>query len=335
MDAHAHLSAHTDSLRARPSELQAVSARRHGPVALGLDPVQRPDSNPADAQPGSAMRLPRPVAPEPQGNARRETTDQGARACSDVANTLRSVPRTTSHRSSHGDPCDQCFQSRSCLQAAMLREGSMDRRGVASAAIRLDKGQRLFTTGRALDRVYAVRAGSFKSVLRCADGRQQVLGFHIFGDMMGLDGFAAQLYLCDAVAMEASEACEIDARALESAARDHSMLRRRIQSLIAQSLLRTQHNLLVLGSMQGAERLAQFLWDLSERYQALGLSSREFALRMTRKDIGSYLGLYSETVSRLFTRLEHAGLIQMARRHRIRILDRIGLAALLSSSLRH
>ena len=276
-----------------------------------------------------------PIELELQKHVRLDTADQSTRAGSGVVSTLRSAPGTTSHRLNHGDPCDQCFQSRSCLQAAMLREGSMDRRGVARAAIRLGKGQRLFATGRTLDRVYAIRAGSFKSVLRCADGRQQVLGFHVSGDMVGLDGFAAQLYLCDTVAMEASEACEIDARALESAARDHSMLRRRIQSLIAQSMLRAQHNLLVLGSMQGAERLAHFLLDISERYQVLGLSSREFALRMTRKDIGSYLGLYSETVSRLFTRLEHAGLIQVTRRHRVQIIDRIGLAALLSSSAGH
>ncbi len=252
-----------------------------------------------------------------------------------VAGALRSIPVSSSPGLNHPNPCDQCFQSRSCLQAALLRDGSMDRGGMAKAAIRLSKGQRLFATGRSLDRVYAIRAGSFKSVLRCADGRQQVLGFHVSGDTVGLDGFAAQLYLCDAVATEASEACEIDARALESAARDHPILRRRIQSMIAQSMMRAQHNLLVLGSMQGTERLAYFLLDMSERYQALGLSSREFVLRMTRKDIGSYLGLYSETVSRLFSRLEQAGLIRMTRRHRIQIIDRAGLAALPSCPSAH
>jgi len=276
-----------------------------------------------------------PARQELQGRGMRDTEVKSLSASIGVVSELRSVPDATIHRVNHIDSCDQCFQSRSCLQAALLRDGSMDRRGVPGAAIRLSKGQRLFATGRTLDRVYAIRAGSFKSVLRCADGRQQVLGFHVSGDMMGLDGFAAQLYLCDAVAMEASEACEIDARALESAARDHSILRRRIQSLIAQSMMRAQQNLLVLGSMQGAERLAHFLLDLSERYQALGLSSREFALRMTRKDIGSYLGLYSETVSRLFARLERAGLIQMTRRHRVQISDRAGLAALLSSPSGH
>lgn len=239
------------------------------------------------------------------------------------------APRSLVHRMDESDSCTRCFQSRSCIQAGLLQNAKADRPVEQTAAIRLRKGQRLFAAGRPLDRVYAIRTGSFKSVMRAPDGRQQILGFHFSGDMIGLDGYAAQVYLCDAVAVETSEACEIDARVLDAAARDYPAVQRRIQALVADSMRRAQQNLLVLGSMQGAERLAHFLLDLSDRHRGLGLSSREFALHMTRKDIGSYLGLYSETVSRLFARFENAGLIQMTRRHQVQIADRTALSALL------
>lgn len=267
----------------------------------------------------------------------RDTCEKLLNCRTETSSAIGLAPRSVVHRMDESDPCTRCFQSRSCFQAALLQDEGGDHRVRQTAAVRLRKGQRLFAAGRTLDRVYAIRTGSFKSVMRAPDGRQQVLGFHFSGDMIGLDGYAAQVYLCDAVAVEASEACEIDARALDAAARARPIVQRRIQALVADSMRRAQQNLLVLGSMQGAERLAHFLLDLSDRHRGLGLSSREFALRMTRKDIGSYLGMYSETVSRLFARFENAGLIQMTRRHQVQIPDRTALAALLgrqSASLR-
>ncbi|MDE2254246.1 MAG: helix-turn-helix domain-containing protein [Betaproteobacteria bacterium] len=201
-------------------------------------------------------------------------------------------------------------------------------RDIVQNTIRIGKGERLFEAGQSMDKVFSVHAGSFKSVVSSPDGRQQIVGFHVPGEMMGLEGFSARVYLTDVVALEDGEACEIDVRVLENAAREMPTLQHQIHCLIGNRLARAQQDQFVLGSMQADERLARFLLDLSERYKARGLSPDEFVLRMSREEIGSYLGLKLETVSRLMSRFHQAGLIHVAQRQ-VRITNREGLAELL------
>jgi CRP/FNR family transcriptional regulator len=241
---------------------------------------------------------------------------------------MNAIPAATLHRMDKPHPCDVCFQSRFCLPIALPQDQLERMRDIVQNTIRIGKGERLFEAGQSMDKVFSVHAGSFKSVVSSPDGRQQIVGFHVPGEMMGLEGFSARVYLTDVVALEDGEACEIDVRVLENAAREMPMLQHQIHCLIGNRLARAQQDQFVLGSMQADERLARFLLDLSERYKARGLSPDEFVLRMSREEIGSYLGLKLETVSRLMSRFHQAGLIHVAQRQ-VRITNREGLAELL------
>ncbi len=242
--------------------------------------------------------------------------------------TMKAIPAASIHRMDKPHPCDVCFQSRFCLPIALPQDELSRMRDIMQTTIRLGKGERLFEAGQAMDKVFSVHAGSFKSVVGSPDGRQQIVGFHVPGEMMGLEGFSARLYMTDVLALEDSEACEIDVRVLESTARDMPTLQHQIHCLIGNRLARAQQDQFVLGSMQADERLARFLLDLSERYKARGLSPDEFVLRMSREEIGSYLGLKLETVSRLMSRFHQAALVHVAQRQ-VRITNRDGLAELL------
>ncbi len=241
---------------------------------------------------------------------------------------MKAIPAATIHRMDRPHPCDVCFQSRFCLPIALPQDELERMRDIMQTTIRIGKGERLFETGQPMDKVFSVHAGSFKSVVSSPDGRQQIVGFHVPGEMTGLEGFSTRVYMTDVVALEDSEACEIDVRVLESTARDLPTLQHQIHCLIGNRLARAQQDQFVLGSMQADERLARFLLDLSERYKARGLSPDEFVLRMSREEIGSYLGLKLETVSRLMSRFHQAGLIHVAQRQ-VRITNRDGLGELL------
>ncbi len=247
---------------------------------------------------------------------------------SDLCRTMKAIPTASIHRMDKPHPCDVCFQSRFCLPISLPQDELARMRDIMQTTIRLTKGERLFESGQAMDKVYSVHAGSFKSMISSADGRQQIVGFHVPGELMGLEGFSARIYMTDVIALEDSEACEIDVRILESNARELPTLQHQIHCLIGNRLARAQQDQFVLGSMQADERLARFLLDLSERYKSRGLSPEEFVLRMSREEIGSYLGLKLETISRLMSRFHQAGLIQVAQRQ-VRITNREGLTELL------
>ena len=245
--------------------------------------------------------------------------------------TMKTTPSATVHRMDKPHPCDVCFQSRFCLPIALPQDAMSRMRDIMQNTVRLAKGETLFSSGVAMDKLYSVHAGSFKSVVVSPDGRQQIVGFHVPGELMGLEGFATRVYMTDVIALEDGEACEIDVRVLENAARELPTLQHQIHCLIGNRLTRAQQDQFVLGSMQADERLARFLLDLSERYKARGLSPDEFVLRMSREEIGSYLGLKLETVSRLMSRFHQAGLVHVAQRQ-VKITDRNGLVDLLSPS---
>jgi CRP/FNR family transcriptional regulator len=241
---------------------------------------------------------------------------------------MKSTPTPTATQMEKPHPCDVCFQSKFCLPIA-LQPSEMGRiRDVIQATVRVQKGEALFSTGQAMTKVYSVHAGSFKSYVTSPDGREQIVGFHIPGELMGLEGLGQHTYFTDTVALEDSEACEIDLRALETTTRDLPALQHQLHCIVGGKLVRAQQDQFSLGSMHADERLARFLLDLSERFKARGLSPDEFVLRMSREEIGSYLGLKLETVSRLMSKFHSAGLIHVAQRQ-IRITDRRALAELL------
>jgi CRP/FNR family transcriptional regulator len=151
------------------------------------------------------------------------------------------------------------------------------------------------------------------------------------GEIVGLDGIGNDAYECEAIALEDSEVCTLPFESIEQVARDNAMFQHNLHRQLSREIGRQRTLMLLLGTMSAEQRLAAFLLDLSQRYQARGYSSSEFILRMTREEIGSYLGLKLETVSRLLSRLQREGLIQVQGRV-VKLLERAGLKELVGQS---
>jgi CRP/FNR family transcriptional regulator len=177
---------------------------------------------------------------------------------------------------------------------------------------RVRQGEWLFHSGTAFHHLYLVRAGMFKSIVLDADGREQVIGFHMTGDCLGLDGIESEVCQSNAVALEDSEVWEISFSRLEARCRQDPCTQRLLHRLMSREIQRDYHMMLLLGSMSADERLAAFLVNLSQRMVARGYSATQFILRMSRREIGSYLGMTLETVSRAFSRFQREGLVRAA-----------------------
>jgi len=185
---------------------------------------------------------------------------------------------------------------------------------------RLRKGDTLYRAGEAFTALYAIRIGSLKTTVLAEDGREQVSGYHMLGDIIGLDGIGSGTHGCQATALEDTEICALPFERLEDIARAVPPLQHNLHRVLSKEISRDQGVMLLLGSMRAEERLAMFLLSLAERYKRRGYSSTEFVLRMTREEIGSFLGLKLETVSRLFSRFQDEGLIQVQGRA-VKLLD--------------
>lgn len=172
--------------------------------------------------------------------------------------------------------------------------------------------------------VYSIRFGTLKTEHGLPDGRSQVVGFHLPGEILGLDAIGDGHHQSDAIALEDSEACIIRFAEFESLARQIPALQNQFHRILSRELTQDQRHLLALGSMRAEERLAGFLLSLSERLAARGYTNHEFDLRMSREEIGSYIGIQIETVSRLLSRFAEAGLIQVKQRH-VKLIDMDGL----------
>ncbi len=192
---------------------------------------------------------------------------------------------------------------------------------------RFRKDDVLYRVGDRFDALYAIRIGSCKTVLLANDGQDQVAGFHMAGEIIGVDGIATDIHECDALALEDMEVCRLPFDQIEHLAQLSDEFGHTLHKLLSQESTRIHSLMIVLGTMHAEQRLAAFLLDLSHRYQARGYSSSEFVLRMTREEIGSYLGLKLETVSRLFSRLQQEGLLQVQGRN-VKLLDRVALGKL-------
>lgn len=177
--------------------------------------------------------------------------------------------------------------------------------------IRLKRGDALYQAGDPFTALHAIRLGSCKTSVLAEDGREQVVGYHMLGDIIGLDGIGAERHACDAIALEDSTVCALSFGGLERLARASAALQHNLHQFLSRSIRKDQFMMLLLGSMQAEERLAVFLLDLSDRYRERGYSSTEFVLRLTRQEIGSYLGIKLETVSRAFSRFQEEGLLQV------------------------
>jgi CRP/FNR family transcriptional regulator len=226
--------------------------------------------------------------------------------------------------------CASCSMRELCLPVGLDREALRTLDEMIGSRRKLRKGDALYRAGEAFGHLYAVRVGSLKTTVLAEDGREQVAGYHMLGDIIGLDGIGSERHGCDAIALEDTEVCAMAFGRLEELARSLPALQHNLHRFIAREITRDHDVMLLLGSMRAEERLATFLINLSERYRRRGYSSTEFVLRMTREEIGSYLGLTLETVSRLFSRFQEEGLLQVQGRA-VKILDLAGFRSLLGA----
>jgi CRP/FNR family transcriptional regulator len=226
--------------------------------------------------------------------------------------------------------CSSCNLRELCLPGALCAEELARVENVVYARRRVKRGEALFQAGAEFHSIYAVRSGFFKTSLVDGEGREQVTGFFMGGELMGLDGLGAGAYHATAVALEDSEVCVLPYALVEEMAREVPALQRHLHAVLAREIVRDHGVMMLLGSMRAEERLATFLLNLSRRFVRRGYSRSDFQLRMTREEIGSYLGLKLETVSRLFSLFQKDGLIEVNQKH-VRILDIDGLERVLAA----
>ena len=179
----------------------------------------------------------------------------------------------------------------------------------------IKRGSTLFHNGEPFTSLYAVRTGFFKTSLSTEDGRDQVTGFQMAGEIIGLDGIVNEHHTCDAIALEDAEVCVMPFDRIEEISREVGALQKHVHRIMSREIVRENGVMLLLGSMRAEERLAAFLLNLVQRLQARGFSRTELILRMTREEIGSYLGMKLETVSRTFSRFAEEGIIEVKQRH--------------------
>ncbi len=221
-------------------------------------------------------------------------------------------------------PCSSFHLCDLCLPCGMTDSDVERLDGLMFGRRKVKAGQTLFDEGDPFQFIYAVRSGTFKSSLTLADGREQISGFHMAGELIGLDGVAYGKHASTATALEDTEVCLIPYVRLAQLAAGSASMQNVVTRLMSREIIREHSLMLLLGSMNAEERLAAFLLNLSQRLKARGYSASEFHLRMTRAEIGSYLGMKLETVSRTFSAFQQQGLLEVDKRH-IRIINLDGL----------
>lgn len=226
--------------------------------------------------------------------------------------------------------CSSCNLRELCLPVGLSRPDLEKLDTLVASRKSLKRGEALFHAGEAFQSLYAVRTGFFKTCVSAEDGRDQVTGFQMAGELLGLDAISHDRHTCDAVALEDSQVCVIPYAQLETLSREFNDLQRQFHKIMSREIVRDHGVMLLLGSMRAEERLAAFLLNLTQRLQARGFSPSSLVLRMTREEIGSYLGLKLETVSRTFSKFQDDGLLEVKQRQ-IRIVDQEGLRKLVNS----
>jgi len=216
--------------------------------------------------------------------------------------------------------CATCNARKHCLPADLSPQ-QLDRVEEMVATRRtVKRGAMLVHEGEKFTNLYAIRTGFFKTQTVTEDGREQVIGFQMAGEYIGLDGIVDDRHTCDAVALEDADVCVIPMDRMEAASRDVSALQRHMLKTMSYEIVRKGGVMQLLGGMRAEERIASFLLNLTQRLHARGYSQSELVLRMTREEIGSYLCLKLETVSRAFSKFAAQGVVQVKLRH-VHILD--------------
>ena len=227
---------------------------------------------------------------------------------------------THTHQSQMKTLCSTCSLRELCLPVGLMPNEFEQLDAVIRQSRRLKKGEYLFRAGEPFSSLYAIRTGFFKTTVASQDGRDQVTGFFMSGELIGMDGICSHVHSCDAVALEDSEVCELPFAHMENLGQRIPSLQTHFFRLMSREIVRDQGVMLLLGNMRAEERLAAFLLNLSQRLSDRGFAANDFILRMSREEIGSYLGLKLETVSRTLSRFQQEGWVKVEHKH-IQILQ--------------
>jgi CRP/FNR family transcriptional regulator len=210
--------------------------------------------------------------------------------------------------------CGSCSLAQLCLPHGMNAKELDELDKIVVRHQPYQPGEHLFRAGDSSRSMYALRSGALKSYCTTEDGEEQVIGFTLPGELLGLDGMENGCYASNALVLETSSICELPFNRIEELCQTLPGLHRQMMRVVGKEITSDQRMLLLLGKRSAEERLATFLLSLSKRYKSRGLSATEFNLPMSRQDIGNYLGLAIETVSRLFAQFQNAGLLRVNRR---------------------
>jgi CRP/FNR family transcriptional regulator, anaerobic regulatory protein len=216
--------------------------------------------------------------------------------------------------------CSNCNLRELCMPIGLNSEEMSKLDEVVEKRRKIKQGEQLFGSGETFTSLYAIRTGFFKTCISTEDGREQVTGFQMAGEILGMDGIVTDHHNCNAVALEDAEVCVMPFANVEELSREFPILQRHVHKIMSREIVRENSVMMLLGNMRAEERLAAFLLNLVQRLHARGFSQSEFILRMTREEIGSYLGMKLETVSRTFSKFSDEGIIDVKQRY-VRILD--------------
>lgn len=220
------------------------------------------------------------------------------------------MSENTSVRSVHQAHCRDCSLSTLCLPLSLNMEDLDLLDDIVKRGRPLKKGEYLFRQGDTFASVFAVRSGSLKTYSVSDCGEEQITGFHLPSEFVGLSGMDTELYPTSAIALETTSICEIPFERLDELSATLPQLRRQLMRIMSREIRDDQQMMMLLSKKTADERIATFLVNLSARFSARGFSATQFRLAMSRNEIGNYLGLAVETVSRVFTRFQQAGLIE-------------------------
>lgn len=223
--------------------------------------------------------------------------------------------------------CSQCNLRELCFPHGMSNEDLTDLDSVVEQPKPIHKNDYLYHEGDKAIAIYAVRSGCVKTMTESANGEEQIVGFHLAGELLGLDGFVDGTYTCNAQALETSSVCALPLDQLENLCLNVPGLQKQMRRIMGKELSADHKLLLLLGKMAAEERLASFLLSLSGRMAERNWKENDFNLAMPRQDIANYLGMAVETVSRLFASFQNEKIIEVDRRH-ISILDMDRLKAM-------
>ena len=223
--------------------------------------------------------------------------------------------------------CENCSLSRLCLPMGLDNQDVSRLDEIVQRTKPHHRNDYLFREGDKLKGIYTVKTGSIKTYISREDGSEQVLGFHLPGEIIGLDAIESGAHGCTAKVLETTAVCLIPYDQLEELSQVIPSLQHQMYRLMSREISNESSMLVLLGKRNADERLATFLLSLSNRYKQRGFSATEFNLSMSRNEIGNYLGLAVETVSRLFTRFQDEGILYVERKH-VEVLDIDALKAI-------